>query len=197
MSDKKKTNEPENKKKDPAALAEALRKNLRRRKIVTKVKKHNFTGIDMRSIVKCIMAMGFAIVVSGCSHFQSEQHRGFAMNDELKQHLKVGEVSAQDLLYYLGSPTMTSDFNGVTYYYVSYNQVSMPLSEPKIKDYKVLALNFDKSMMLANYRFIDEHNMDEIEFNSGKINVTGNKLNPFEQMVKNVGRFQDSAKKGG
>jgi outer membrane protein assembly factor BamE (lipoprotein component of BamABCDE complex) len=150
----------------------------------------------MRNIFKYILLTGFTLTLSSCAKLQHEQHCGFSMDTDIEQHLKVGEVNAQDLVYYFGSPTIVSNFNGTHYYYVSYNQVKLPLSEPEIKDYKVLALDFDNRMVLSGYRFIDEHNMDEFEFSRGKIHVSGNKLNPFEQMVKNVGRFQDPNSKG-
>ena len=135
------------------------------------------------------LAIGAALVLSGCGGFTETFQRGYVLQEGALEQVPVG-ASQEQVLIVLGTPSTVATVNGEVFYYISQKAERAAAFMPqKVVDQRVIAVYFDKDRRvrrLANYGLKDGKIFDFVS----KATPTGgqelaylrgvfNNLNPF------------------
>ena len=128
--------------------------------------------------------------LGGCIGYEGEFERGYQVDSESLDKVKVGATSKQEALALLGTPSTTSTIGGDAWYYIGQKmERSLAFMPAKMTDQSVLAIYFDKSgkvERIANYGMKDGKVFD---FVSRTTPTGGSEPNFLANMFKNLFRF--------
>jgi outer membrane protein assembly factor BamE (lipoprotein component of BamABCDE complex) len=97
--------------------------------------------------------------LSGCMGYDGDFARGYQVDQQSIDQIKVGATTKPQALTLLGTPSTTSTVGGDAWYYIG-QKMSRPLAfmDAKMTDQNVLAIYFDKGgkvTRIANYGMKD------------------------------------------
>ena len=128
--------------------------------------------------------------LGGCIGYEGEFERGYQVDSESLDKVKVGATTKQEALALLGTPSTTSTIGGDAWYYIGQKmERSLAFMPAKMTDQSVLAVYFDKSgkvQRIANYGLKDGKVFD---FVSRTTPTGGSEPNFLGNMFKNLFRF--------
>ena len=129
--------------------------------------------------------------LGGCIGYEGEFARGYQVDNESLDKVKVGATSKQEALALLGTPSTTSTIGGDAWYYIGQKmERSLAFMPAKMTDQSVLAIYFDKSGKvdrIANYGMKDGKLFD---FVSRTTPTGGSEPNFVRNMMTGLFRFQ-------
>jgi outer membrane protein assembly factor BamE (lipoprotein component of BamABCDE complex) len=129
--------------------------------------------------------------LGGCIGYEGEFERGYQVDSESLDKVKVGATSKQEALALLGTPSTTSTIGGDAWYYIGQKMDrSLAFMPAKMTDQTVLAIYFDKSGKvdrIANYGMKDGKVFD---FVSRTTPTGGSEPNFLRNMMTGLFRFQ-------
>ena len=129
--------------------------------------------------------------LGGCIGYEGEFERGYQVDSESLDKVKVGATSKQEALALLGTPSTTSTIGGDAWYYIGQKmERSLAFMPAKMTDQSVLAIYFDKSGKvdrIANYGMKDGKVFD---FVSRTTPTGGSEPNFLRNMMTGLFRFQ-------
>jgi outer membrane protein assembly factor BamE (lipoprotein component of BamABCDE complex) len=129
--------------------------------------------------------------LGGCIGYEGEFERGYQVDSESLDKVKVGATSKQEALALLGTPSTTSTIGGDAWYYIGQKmERSLAFMPAKMTDQSVLAIYFDKSgkvERIANYGMKDGKVFD---FVSRTTPTGGSEPNFLRNMMTGLFRFQ-------
>jgi len=112
-----------------------------------------------RSVAALAAALGLCGALGGCIGYDGDFDRGYQVDEQSLDKVKVGATSKPDTLALLGTPSTTSTIGGDAWYYIGQKMHrSLAFMPPKMTDQNVLAVYFDKSGKvgrIANYGMKD------------------------------------------
>jgi outer membrane protein assembly factor BamE (lipoprotein component of BamABCDE complex) len=103
--------------------------------------------------------MALATALSGCLGYDGDFDRGYQVDEQTLDQLKIGQTTKPLALALMGTPSTTSTVGGDAWYYIG-QKMSRPLAfmPDKMTDQNVLAIYFDKGgkvSRIANYGMKD------------------------------------------
>ena len=129
--------------------------------------------------------------LSGCIGYDGDFERGYQVDEETLDKVKVGATTKQEALALLGTPSTTSTIGGDAWYYIGQKmERSLAFMPAKMTDQNVLAIYFDKSGKvdrIANYGMKDGKLFD---FVSRTTPTGGSEPNFLRNMMSGLFRFQ-------
>jgi len=128
--------------------------------------------------------------LSGCIGYDGDFDRGYQIDEQSLEKVKVGATSKQEALALMGTPSTTSTIGGDAWYFIGQKMhrslAFMPVS---MTDQNVLAIYFDKSgkvSRIANYGLKDGKVFD---FVSNTTPTGGAEPNFLRNMMTGLFRF--------
>lgn len=172
-------------------LSQALRDNLKRRMKSTKKKRDN---IEIKNKVsKIVLSLMLICLLVSCS--KNLETVGYFVNKSKLDSIKVNKSSKQEVLDTLGEPTAKSTFPPEAYYYIERQYERIAFLTPKLKEQKVISIEFNKQDIVTNLVIYDKDSANSLNYDSEKITFEGNKISGFKQIFENIGRFNSKAQK--
>ena len=149
-----------------------------------------YRGFTRRLVVLAgVTWLGAAL--GGCIGYEGEFERGYQVDSESLDKVKVGTTTKQEALALLGTPSTTSTIGGDAWYYIGQKmERSLAFMPAKMTDQSVLAIYFDKSgkvERIANYGMKDGKVFD---FVSRTTPTGGSEPNFLRNMMTGLFRFQ-------
>ena len=129
-------------------------------------------------LVQCLSACGNRV-----------QTRGGFLDPEKLTNIRPGEVSRDEVMEILGSPSSVTLFSGNTWYYISQRTETFAFFEPEVKKRQVVVISFDKKDMVFSVDTLGLDQGQKIIPVERKTVTHGNKLTVIEQLVGNLNRF--------
>lgn len=127
------------------------------------------------------------VVLGACS--PRVDNRGNQIHAEDVTAIEVGKTTRNEVLDTLGSPSSQGKFGTDVWYYVSERTETLAFFAPEVKERQVLAIEFDEAGVVSKVGSLDETQAEVVELAPGETPTAGNKLNFFQQMISNLGRF--------
>lgn len=143
-------------------------------------------------MIKKTLILLCIVLLTAC--VKEHHHHGYGFNQNSLDLIKVGESSMDDVLNQLGSPTSTGHFGNITFYYISSVSEKIAFFEPKIIEQNVLSISFDRSNKVSEINQYTLDDANDIAFSKSRIEIKGNNLNPIEQIMSNIGKFNKKQK---
>jgi len=104
-----------------------------------------------------VVTLGAALC--GCIGYNGDFDRGYQVDEQSLDKVKIGETTKPEALALLGTPSTTSTIGGDAWYYIGQKMTrSLAFMPAKLTDQNVLAIYFDKNgkvSRIANYGMKD------------------------------------------
>jgi outer membrane protein assembly factor BamE (lipoprotein component of BamABCDE complex) len=126
-----------------------------------------------------------ALAASACTPVRS--HQGYVVDKELVDAIQPGIDTRTSVLETLGRPTLTSQFDENTWYYVAREARNLAYQDPKVRSQLTLRVRFDAA---GNVASVDRMGADLVASIDpyGKTTPTlGHKRGFFEDLFGNIG----------
>jgi outer membrane protein assembly factor BamE (lipoprotein component of BamABCDE complex) len=112
-----------------------------------------------RRAAALVGVFALAAALSGCLGYEGDFDRGYQVDEQTLNQVKIGETTKQQALALMGTPSTTSTVGGDAWYYIG-QKMTRPLAfmPAQMTDQNVLAIYFDKSgkvSRIANYGMKD------------------------------------------
>ncbi len=122
--------------------------------------------------------------------------RGHLKEDESLAAIKIGVTTRDEVQKLLGSPSSESTFGPATWYYVSSIHQTRSILPVKVIDQHVIEIAFNDGGVVTALRQYALADGKEVEIASDTTPTEGQKLGFFEQILSNLGRFNDNSDNG-
>jgi outer membrane protein assembly factor BamE (lipoprotein component of BamABCDE complex) len=109
-------------------------------------------------LLAAVGALALAAALSGCLGYDGDFDRGYQLDQQTLDQIKVGETTKEQALALMGTPSTTSTIGGDAWYYIGQKYTrALAFMPAKMVDQNVLAIYFDKDKVsrIANYGMKD------------------------------------------
>ena len=146
------------------------------------------TKLRSKAIIRSL-AIGLVAgcLVAACSG--RVEVRGNQPDPERLSEIKPGEITKEEVIEILGSPSNTAVFGEETWYYINETVETLAFLKPEVVERQIVALKFDDRGILSSMALMDESTGKEIEMVDRTTPTTGHTLGFFEQIFGNFGRI--------
>ena len=144
------------------------------------------------SILSAISAIS---LVTGCS--TSVEQRGNLPAQDKIAEVHPGTTTKEEVIKILGSPSSVSVFDDKSWYYISRRTGQIAFFDPNVLDQQVYIVNFDNQGVV---KAVDHKGLEdgkEIVPVARATPAPGRELTFLEQIIGNLGRFNNSAGSAG
>ena len=135
-------------------------------------------------------ALAFGTMLGGCIGYNGDFDRGYQVDQQTLEQVKVGATTKPQALALMGTPSTTSTVGGDAWYYIGQKMSrALAFMPAKMTDQSVLAIYFDKSgkvARIANYGMKDGLVFD---FVSRTTPTGGAEPNFLGNMFRNLMKF--------
>jgi outer membrane protein assembly factor BamE (lipoprotein component of BamABCDE complex) len=137
-----------------------------------------------------ISVMVFLIMLQSCS--SKTIITGNLPDPDLLANIEVGQVSKNEVLELLGSPSTKATFNDNDWYYVSEKTSTRAFFDPEVINRKVLIIQFDKRGIVKKITQLSLKDGEKIEMVDRITPTAGKEMTILKQIFGNVGRFENN-----
>ena len=140
----------------------------------------------MPTMKKLLIPAVAALALVGCKGIQDTA--GYVALPELTESIEVGIDNKDSVERTLGRPTFTGQFNENDWYYVYQRTSQFAFRRPKVKDARVLHVQFDAAGNVTSFTETDEELAINIDPNNDKTPTLGREKSFFEELFGNIGQ---------
>ncbi|MES2984541.1 MAG: outer membrane protein assembly factor BamE [Pseudomonadota bacterium] len=137
--------------------------------------------------MRFLLPISIAMMMASCVPIVDT--RGHSNESADMSQIVAGQTSADDVAALLGSPTTSSNFGEMTWYYVTQKQERVGVLAPEVTEQHVTAISFDGNKIVKD---ISEYAKEEgklVDIVDKTTPTEGHKITFMEQMLGNFGRF--------
>lgn len=149
---------------------------------------------DFRKITLAALS-GLALTVLGACSPIIQQEGNVPDPDQVVQ-INPGVDDKNRVTQLLGSPSTISAFQDRTWYYISRRTEQTAFLDPKVVDQEVLAITFTDQNIVEDMKVYGLENGRMVAMNDQVTPTYGNNLTLVQQLLGNLGRFNNPNKKG-
>jgi outer membrane protein assembly factor BamE (lipoprotein component of BamABCDE complex) len=137
------------------------------------------------------LAAMLAVGISGCA--DNIDPRGNAPLPEALAQIEPGRVTRSDVVALIGTPATASLFGDDHWYYISSHFQTVAFYAPEELDRQVVVIDFDKAGTVTAIRKLGLQDGKEVAMVGRQTPAPGKELSLLEQLIGNVGKFNDTA----
>jgi outer membrane protein assembly factor BamE (lipoprotein component of BamABCDE complex) len=126
-----------------------------------------------------------ALGTSACAPVRT--HQGYVVDKELVDAIQPGVDNRDSVLQTLGRPTLTSQFNGGEWYYVSRDSSNYGFQNPRARTQDTLKISFDAAGNVAAVSKTGAELIASVDPYGKKTPTLGRKRGFFEDLFGNIG----------
>ncbi|GAB4143490.1 MAG: outer membrane protein assembly factor BamE [Sphingomonadales bacterium] len=134
----------------------------------------------------CLTA-AVATLSGGCTRITYQ--RGYLADEDMMAEVLPGVDNRESVEKMLGRPSLTSEFDMSTWYYVSQRSEQFAFMTPKPVEHKVVAIRFNDDGGVAQVDNFDLDDVIDVDPHSDKTATRGKEITFLQQLFGNVGRF--------
>ncbi len=116
--------------------------------------------------------------------------RGNLPDPKLLSSIRPGELSREDVVDLLGSPSSVTPFGSDTWYYISKRTETFAFFAPKVTARKIVVVKFAKDGKVKEVNTVGLEKSRVIKPVSRKTPTHGTEMTIIEQLIGNLGRFK-------
>lgn len=146
----------------------------------------------MRLTMKKILITLSLIALSACQTIDS---RGQFIDDNQVSKLQNKNLTKNEVISLIGSPTMTPDYSSDTWYYASMAIARKTWTMPKVKSERLVKITFAGDRVSSVEVQDEKLRGNDIKVVKDYTKSKGTEQNSLQRFVKNFGRFNKSSKK--
>ena len=142
---------------------------------------------------KIVIALGAGLWLAGCS--ATIQQEGNVPDPDQVVQLNPGVDDKNRVTQVLGSPSSVSAFQDRTWYYISRRTEQTAFFDPQVVEQEVLAISFDAQNIVQDMKVYGLENGRMVQMVDRVTPTHGNDLTLVQQILGNLGRFNNPNKK--
>ena len=124
-------------------------------------------------MIKILYIIFFSLIVSNCSVKPLVKHHGVPFLEKKQKSLIINESNKNDIKKILGNPSTKSKFDNDVWIYIERKITNTHfLGKRKLIVNNVLVLEIDERGLLAKVDFYNIENMNKIEFDKSRTEIT-------------------------
>lgn len=143
----------------------------------------------LRHLGMSVAAFSITLGLSSCAA-QVSNHGNTVEPDRIGQ-IVPGVSSQQDVEVLLGSPSSVSVLDGQEWYYIGSRSRSIAFMEPDVLERQVLTITFDPDGIVQSVDTLGAENGRKVQLAKRETRTRGNDLTIVQQLLGNVGRFEE------
>lgn len=136
-----------------------------------------------------LIIINLLLLFSLSSCFKEVHNVGYKFSDTDISKIIVGKTSKDFVITTLGSPSTKSDFGKDTWYYVYSKYESKAFLQPKLKNRRIMVIEFADNNIVDNIKNYTEADARKIAFSKDETKIDGRDTGVIQQLLGNVGRF--------
>lgn len=140
---------------------------------------------------KLLLAAGAVLALAACS--PTVNTRGNLLEADRLAQVQPGTSTQDDVAALLGTPSSVGTFDPNVWYYIGQRTEKTAFFRPDVAERKVVVLRFDETGVLDEMRELDAADGQEVEIVDRRTPTAGKELTVIEQILGNLGRFNDGA----
>ncbi len=140
-------------------------------------------------------ALVLGLGTAGCARIRDL--KGYVVDTELVSAIKPSIDNKASVQKTLGRPTMVSEFDGKTWYYVSRSTAQLAFMHPKPTEQQIVIVRFDDKNNVTKVEKLGKEQIANIDPSSDKTPTRGKEVSVLEQIMGNVGKFSPGVGGGG
>jgi hypothetical protein len=133
-----------------------------------------------------IAALFVLLIAGGCA---SKNNIGHYVEDKQISDIKILNTTKEEILNRIGSPSIISDYDKNTWYYISRNTKSRISSTQKLVSQRMLVLQFNESDKVSDIKFIEDKSLPNPHISKDTTVVDGTDKGAIISYIHNIGRF--------
>jgi len=138
---------------------------------------------------KIFFIAAFSLSISACSNLYILNETGNMPKASKIERITIGETNERAVLQILGSPSTVNNFDTKSYIYMSSKIKSVAFFKPEEIEREVLTISFNKNNVVKKISRLNKQDGQEINITLDKTPTTGKELTAWEQIIGNIGRF--------
>lgn len=138
---------------------------------------------------------GFILIVFGLSSCQSIEMRGQFVSDQEIAKIQSSNMSQEEVVATIGSPTYIPEYTPNTWYYIQRAMSKRAWLAPKPTEQRVVRLLFDAQGRVQLVELMDNKFNNSIAMEKAYTKSGGSEQNGVQKFVKHMGRFKSKQKK--
>jgi outer membrane protein assembly factor BamE (lipoprotein component of BamABCDE complex) len=143
----------------------------------------------------CVFAVSGMAIFAGCAAMVEQ--RGNLPTPEKLAEIQPGVTSKDEVIKILGSPSSVSIFNDKSWYYISRRTGQTAFFEPSLLDQQVYIVSFDDKEVVKTVDHKGVQDARAIDPVPRATPAPGRELTFLEQVIGNVGKFNNAASSKG
>jgi outer membrane protein assembly factor BamE (lipoprotein component of BamABCDE complex) len=124
------------------------------------------------------------------------EKRGHLPEGDALGQIHPGTTTRDQVVKLLGTPSSTGVFDGNSWYYISRKTEQVSFFDPEVLDQQVYVINFDGTGVVKSVEHKTLKDARNIEPAPGATPAPGRELTFLEQVLGNIGRFNQSSNEG-
>ncbi|SDF77962.1 Beta-barrel assembly machine subunit BamE [Limimonas halophila] len=146
-------------------------------------------------VVAWALVAGTALAAAGCEA-PKRVHGNMPEKDEIAK-IRAGKDTRNDVVDVLGAPSTRAPFANETWYYIGAEKKQIAFFEPEVVTRRVFKVSFRDDNTVADTKVLTKTDGRAIDPVDDITPTAGRDLNVFEQLIGNLGRFNQSGSSGG
>ena len=131
------------------------------------------------------LGIGLALAAGACTPLRS--HQGYVVDTDLVNSIQPGVDNRQSVLQTLGTPTITSQFNGGDWYYVARDSRNLGYTLPHPVSQITLQISFDQAGNVTTIRRAGVDQVADIAPYGKTTPTLGRQRGFFQDLFGNIG----------
>jgi outer membrane protein assembly factor BamE (lipoprotein component of BamABCDE complex) len=149
----------------------------------------------MRRHVALVLTTVIALTAGGCS--RTKDLKGYIADQDLISQIQAGTDNRASVIKTLGRPTVESEFDKNTWYYVSRPTKKIAFFHPKPIDQQVVVVRFDAKGNVAKVEKLGMDQIVAVNASDDKTPTRGKDISALQQIFGNIGKFSPAGAAGG
>jgi outer membrane protein assembly factor BamE (lipoprotein component of BamABCDE complex) len=148
--------------------------------------------VSLHSGLKGFLLYSVLLLLSACNSLVTH---GQYIDDQTLRRLQTQEMSKSQLEELIGAPTLVSDYNQDTWYYVERFTAKRAWFKPKTISQRIVAVSFDSAGLVSRIDLKEETPKFTTDSVTEYTQSYSKEENPIQIFVKNIGRFSGGVNK--
>ncbi|MBM3571919.1 MAG: outer membrane protein assembly factor BamE [Alphaproteobacteria bacterium] len=147
------------------------------------------------SFLRSVAFIGLAAMTAACA--PTVNVRGNTPEDNLISAIRAGVTTRDQVRDQLGSPSSIATFDDNVWYYISKKTEQVAFFTPKVLEQRVVVLRFNDTGRVAEIKKLTLPDAVDVSLVVRETPTAGHNLTLMEQLVGNLGRFNQGERRAG
>ena len=145
----------------------------------------------LHGLAKTLLIAALAVNVASCTRIKDT--KGYLADPQLVVAIQPGIDNKDSVTRTLGRPSLQSEFDENTWYYVSRQTEQLAFLKPKPVKHEVLVVSFNDKGVVANVEKLGMDQLVNVKPSGDKTPTRGRDVSIWQQLFGNIGRFSPAS----